>query len=208
MRMRKAALRQDRGLAWTPRWRRRYAAVPASRSAPRNEPGCRTRYSAHSASARSTSPRKASIDFCRNNSISAGEIHQIIGVNHQRLQIVLRPQTAHLLAQWNRLKLIGSPLPRAGRENLKRIAAQAIGALGGIVHSSGGGRVNADAAGSQAWRAFWSGTGEDILFAGHGARHEESIKALGSLQAGWVRIPWMNWKKPRLFLAAALVPTR
>src|ERR1700691_2775706 len=72
-------------------------------------------------------------------------------------------------------EFVRRPLAWAGRKNLQRIAAQAIGALGGIVDSSGGGSVNSDAAGSKAGRAFWCGTGQDILLAGHGAWHEESI---------------------------------
>src|SRR5581483_4473843 len=42
---------------------------PSSRLAPRNEPGCTTRYSAQRLSARSTSPRNASTDLARNSSV-------------------------------------------------------------------------------------------------------------------------------------------
>ena len=37
--------------------------------------------------------------------------------------------------------------------------------------------MDADAASSEQGRAFRGGPGEDVLFAGHGARHLESIKA-------------------------------
>jgi hypothetical protein len=37
--------------------------------------------------------------------------------------------------------------------------------------------VDADAASSELGRASRGGPGEDVLFAGHGARHLESIKA-------------------------------
>jgi len=38
-------------------------------------------------------------------------------------------------------------LARAGRENLQCVAADAVSVLGGMVDSSGGGGVNADAPG-------------------------------------------------------------
>src|SRR2546425_12022855 len=42
---------------------------PCSRSAPRNDPGCKTRYSADKPKARSTSPRNASTDFFKKRSL-------------------------------------------------------------------------------------------------------------------------------------------
>ena len=63
----------------------------------------------------------------------AGQVHQIIGVNHQRFQIVAGAQPVHFGALWL-AKLVRSPLPWAGREDLKRIASQAIGSLRGILH--------------------------------------------------------------------------
>lgn len=100
-------------------------------------------------------------------------------MDNERLEIVLRPQLEHLLAQ-RVAEFVGRPLARAGRENLQRVASDTVSTLGGVVDSSGGGGVNADAAGSEAGRAFWRSTSENILFAGEGAGHEVSIK--GSLR--------------------------
>jgi hypothetical protein len=117
--------------------------------------------------------------FSQEQFVGAGEIHQVIGVDDERLEIVLRPQLEHLLAQ-RVAEFVGCPLTRAGRENLQRVASDTVSALGGVVDSSGGGGVNADAAGSEAGPAFWRSTSENILFASEEAGHEVSIK--GSLR--------------------------
>ena len=92
--------------------------------------------------------------FSEEQFVGAGEVHQIIGVDDQGLEVVLRAQLQHLLAQ-RIAEFVRRPLARAGRENLKRVASDAVGALGGVVDSSGSGGVNADAARSEAGRAFW-----------------------------------------------------
>src|ERR1700752_1134021 len=105
--------------------------------------------------------------FLQKQFVGAGEVHEIVGVDDERLEIVLGAQLQHLFAQ-RLTEVIGRPLTRAGGENLGRVASDAVGALGGVVYASGSGGVDADAAGSQAGRAFRSGTGEDILFVGEG----------------------------------------
>jgi len=97
-------------------------------------------------------------------------------VDDERLEIVAGAQSQHFLAEWT-AEFAGRPLARAGRKNLQRVAAKAVGALGGVVDSSGRGSVNADAAGTEAGRAFGPWTGNDVLLAGHGAGHQDSIKA-------------------------------
>jgi hypothetical protein len=76
--------------------------------------------------------------------VSARQVDQVIGMNGERLQVVALAQPAHLFAL-RAGQLVRLPLPRAGRENLKRIAAQAIGALGGARHAARRRSVNADA---------------------------------------------------------------
>ena len=88
--------------------------------------------------------------------VGAGQIHQIICMDDQRLEIVFCAESGHLLAL-QFAQFVGSPLARAGRENLKRVAAKAMGAFGRIVDASGGGGVDADAARSEAGRAFRRG---------------------------------------------------
>jgi hypothetical protein len=118
-------------------------------------------------------------------------------MNHQWLEIVLRPQTQHLFAQ-RIAQLIRRPLAWAGGENLQRVAPDAVGALGGIVNSSRGRGVNSNAAGSRARRVFRRWTSEDVLFARHGAGHEKSIKGFDALFE-------YETKKPRPLLTAACV---
>ena len=117
------------------------------------------------------------------NFIRTREIHQVIGVNHQRLQIVGGSQAVHL-GTLRLTKFIGRPLPWAGGENLKRIAAQAVSPLGRILHASGRGRMNANAARSQAGRAFRPWRLENVLFTRHGASHGKSITTRFALLAG------------------------
>jgi hypothetical protein len=95
-------------------------------------------------------------------------------VDDERFEIVSGSQAQHFIAE-RVTEIVGSPLARAGGENLERVAAEAVGAFGGIVDASGSRSVDADAAGSEARRAFGRGTGEDILLAGHGMGHLESI---------------------------------
>ena len=115
------------------------------------------------------------------------EIHQIIRVDDERVKVILGPKANHFLAHWM-AQFIRRPLAWAGGKNLQRIAAQAVGTLGGIVDSSGSGGMNADASGSEAWRAFWCGTGENIWSAGHGAGHGTSISRDEESQAWLVRV--------------------
>ncbi len=85
---------------------------PSSRVSPFHDPGCSTRYSAPSASARSTSPRNAVTDFSRKERRLAAQVHQIARVDHQWKAVVLLPQLPHLLAVAG-LQLLRLPHPRA-----------------------------------------------------------------------------------------------
>ena len=107
-------------------------------------------------------------------------------MNDQRLEIVVGAQTVHFGAL-QLAQSIGGPLARAGRENLESVAAQAVGAFGGVRYTSGGRCVYANAAGSQAGRAFGRAATQDVLFAGEGAGHTKSIK---SQRLGRSRILW------------------
>ncbi len=69
--------------------------------------------------------------------ITARQIHQVVGMDDQRLQTVALAQSTHLVALRAR-QVIGLPLSRAGGKNLERIAAQPVGTLGCIFHSAGG----------------------------------------------------------------------
>ncbi len=99
-------------------------------------------------------------------------------MNDQRLEIVVSAQTVHFGAL-HLAQIIWGPLARAGRENLESVAAQAVGTFGGVLYTSGGRCVYANAAGSQAGRAFGRAATEDVLFAGKGAGHERSIAGPG-----------------------------
>src|SRR5271154_6690412 len=112
--------------------------------------------------------------------ICAGEIYQVIGVNDQGFEIVLSAQAKHLLAQ-RITKFIRRPLSRARRKNLQGVASDAVGALGGVVNSSGSGSVNANAAGSEGG-ASRRGPVQDVLFAGEGAGHEKQYRHRGRSQ--------------------------
>src|SRR5579864_2497574 len=72
--------------------------------------------------------------FLQKGLVRSREIDEIVGVNHQRLQIILLPQAVHDFAL-AASKLIRTPLPRAGREDLKRIASQPVGSLGGVFYA-------------------------------------------------------------------------
>ena len=107
--------------------------------------------------------------------IGAGKIDQIVCVNDEGLEVILGAQAKHLIAQ-RMAQFIRSPLARARRKNLKRAAAQPIGAFGCVLNSTSRRGVDADAAGSSSRRLFRRGAVEDVLFPGLGAGHMESIK--------------------------------
>ena len=104
--------------------------------------------------------------FVQEQFIRAGQIHKIVCVNHQRFQVVSRPQAVHLVALWDP-KFVRRPLARAGREDLQRIAAQPIGAFGGILHTSCRRCMDADAARGQAGWPFRSGSVQNVAFNHH-----------------------------------------
>src|SRR2546427_6331323 len=89
-------------------------------------------------------------------------------MNHERFQVRFLSQAAHLGAL-RAAQIVRRPLTRTGRKNLKRTAAQTIGPFGCILNPSCNRCVNADAAGSAAWRSFRPGEFENVLFAGDGA---------------------------------------
>ncbi len=119
-------------------------------------------------------PAKSDNGFLKEKRIGAREVDQVIGMNSQRLEVVALAQTQHFVAQ-GMAKLVRSPLARAGRKYLEGVAAQAVGALCGILRASSRGGMDADAPGSEAGRALRSGTGKNILFPSHGAGHVASI---------------------------------
>ena len=80
--------------------------------------------------------------------VASGEIDEIVGVNDQRAQVVLLAQAKHRRHVFG-LDVVRLPLARTRREYLQRVAAEPVGTLGGVVHASGGGGVDADAAGRQ-----------------------------------------------------------
>ena len=80
--------------------------------------------------------------------VAARQIHQVVGMDDQRLQSVLLAQAIHLVALRTR-QVIGLPLPRARGENLERVAAQPVGAFRRILHSTGRRGVDANPPRSQ-----------------------------------------------------------
>ena len=83
--------------------------------------------------------------------IAAGKIHQVVGMDGQGLQVVLRAEATHLV-NMAACQLIGLPLAWARGENLQRVAAKPVSALGSKVYSSGGRSMDADAARGQPGR--------------------------------------------------------
>src|SRR6266446_1767914 len=94
-------------------------------------------------------PAKCFNGFLQEQWSRTGKIDQIVGVNHERLEVVLLPKPAHLGAL-RTAKLIGRPLSRTGGEHLKRIAPQPVRTFRRILHPTGAGSMNADPAGSEA----------------------------------------------------------
>jgi hypothetical protein len=84
-------------------------------------------------------------------------------VNSERIQVVLFSQAAQLLAL-RKAGLIGAPPAWAGRKDLKGIAAQAIGAFGGVVYASGDRGVNANAPRRVPRRSFRRRLEQDVAF--------------------------------------------
>src|SRR5712691_9312260 len=92
----------------------------------------------------------------------AGQIDQIVGVDREWLQIVLLAQLVHDCALVT-AEIVGLPLTRAGGENLKSVASQAVSALSGIFYAACNRGMYADAPGSQARRAFRRSRLQDVL---------------------------------------------
>src|SRR5207248_2212790 len=67
------------------------------------------------------------------------------------------------------------PLSRAGRENLKRVASQPVGALGGVFRSSCGRSMDTYAPRRELRRPLRRRSFEDVLFLGYGARHDSEV---------------------------------
>jgi len=102
--------------------------------------------------------------------VGRSQVHKIVGVNRQRLQIVLLAKLAQFVAL-GAAQVIGRPLSGTRRENLESAAAQTICPFGGVLYASGNRGVNADAPGGPAGRAFRRWSPEDVLFLGDGAGH-------------------------------------
>src|SRR5215471_6548 len=69
--------------------------------------------------------------------IPSRQIHQVIRVDRERLEVVLLAQPDHL-SYMSCSELVRLPLTRTRREDLQDIAAKPIGALGGVVYSTRG----------------------------------------------------------------------
>src|SRR5207302_3459800 len=110
---------------------------------------------------------------------AAGEIDQIIGVNRQRPQIIFFAQRRHLAALRSP-QVVWLPLARAGRKDLKGIAAQPVGSLRRHLWPSRGRSVDPDAPRSQPWRLQWRWHLENVLFSAKRAWHTVAIKSLSS----------------------------
>src|SRR5438067_10246951 len=100
-------------------------------------------------------------------------------MNHQRPQVVLGAQRAHLAALRSP-QVVWLPLAGAGRKNLKGIAAQPIGSLRRRLRPSRGRSVDPDAPRSQPWRLQWRWHLENVLFSAKRAWHRMPIKSLSS----------------------------
>src|SRR2546421_12872740 len=74
--------------------------------------------------------------FLQEQWIHTGKIHQIVGMNHQRFELVLLSKPAHLSALGT-AEFIGGPLPRTEGEHLKRIAPQPVSPFRSILHATG-----------------------------------------------------------------------
>src|SRR5947209_19456480 len=78
----------------------------------------------------------------------AGQVDQIIGVNHQRLEIIFLSQPLHLFAL-RAAEFVWRPLARAGRKDLKSITTQPVCSLGCVLNSSRSRSVNPNSSRSQ-----------------------------------------------------------
>src|SRR6266566_4574665 len=91
-------------------------------------------------------------------------------MNHERFQVIFLSQGAHF-GTLRAAQIVGRPLARTGRKNLKCTAAQTIGPFGCILNPSCNRCVNADPAGGAVRRSFRPREFENVLFAGDGAGH-------------------------------------
>src|ERR1700730_15397408 len=82
------------------------------------------------------------------------QVDQIIGMNYQRLKVILLAQSAYYLAL-AAAQRIGLPLPRTGREYLKGIPAKPVCAFGSLLHAARNGGMDANATGSCKRRLLW-----------------------------------------------------
>src|SRR5262249_146972 len=119
--------------------------------------------------------------------VRAGEIDQVVRVYDEWLQIVTGAETIHLVAL-RLAEFIRRPAARAGRENLERVASQAVSPFSGILHTSSCRGVNANTTGSQAGRALRSRMLEDVLFLRHGAGHSRSIDGSPGCRVGMLHL--------------------
>ena len=68
--------------------------------------------------------------------VAPAQIDKIVRMDDERLQVVALAPFIHLVAL-RPPKFVRRPLPRAGGENLEGVAAEAVGAFGSILYSSG-----------------------------------------------------------------------
>src|SRR5438132_5656836 len=91
-------------------------------------------------------------------------------MNHERFQVIFLSQGAHF-GTLRAAQIVGRPLARTGRKNLKCTAAQTIGAFGCILNPSCNRCVNADPPGGAVRRSYRPREFENVLFASDGAGH-------------------------------------
>jgi len=84
-------------------------------------------------------------------------------MDRERPQIVFLAQATEFLAL-RKAGLVRTPLARTGGEDLKCIATQAIGTLGGILYASRNRRMNADPPRSERRRRFRRRLEQDVAF--------------------------------------------
>jgi hypothetical protein len=116
--------------------------------------------------------------------IAARQVHQIVGVNHQWMQVVFLAQAGHLLAL-RAGQLVRLPLSRAGRKNLERVATQAVRTFRRIGHASRGRGVNPDAPRGELGRPLGRGQQfENVLFFLSGIGHSNILSMQMSVSPG------------------------
>ena len=118
--------------------------------------------------------------FAEKQLVRRRQINQVVGMNNQGFEIVETAQPHDFVAM-RTTEIVRLPLPRTGRENLKRITAQAVSALGRVVHATSTRCMDSDSARSKGRPAFWRRPIQNVPLTSQGARHTESIRRRSGL---------------------------